>query len=136
MINFRKLAFAMLPISAFLCASLNAQTTGAGTITGTITDSSGGVVPGAAVSVKNTATDTERSLTSNEAGIYVAQFLQPGKYDITVTKTGFSKTVRTGLTLQVGQTLTVNFSLSVQAANETVTVAGDEIGRASCRERV
>src|SRR3954451_24950203 len=106
MINFRKVAYAILLISACLCASLSAQTSGAGTITGTITDASGGLVQGAAVSVKNIATDTERSLTSNEAGIYVAQFLQPGKYDITVTKAGFAKTSRTGVTLQVGQTLT------------------------------
>ena len=74
---------------------------------------------------QNTATQGERNLASNEAGIYVAQFLQPGAYEITVAKAGFAKTVRTGLTLQVGQSLTVNFSLAVQASTEAVTVAGD-----------
>ena len=78
--------------AAFLAASLSAQTTGAGTITGTITDPSGAVVPAAAVAVKNTATQAERALTTNEAGIYVAQFLQPGAYEITITKPGFNKT--------------------------------------------
>ena len=109
---FKNLAF-LLP-AVFLANCLYAQTTGAGTITGTITDPSGAVIPAASVAVKNTATQAERALTTNEAGIYVAQFLQPGAYEITVTKAGFDKTVRTGLTLQVGQTLTVNFSLAVQ----------------------
>jgi hypothetical protein len=106
-------------------ANLFGQTSGAGTITGTITDASGGVVPAAGVAVKNTATATERALITNDAGIFVAQFLQPGSYDITVTKQGFTKVVRTGLTLQVGQTLTVNLSLQVESTNEAVTVAGD-----------
>ena len=55
----------------------------------------------------------------------MAQFLQPGAYEITVTKAGFAKTVRTGLTLQVGQTLTLNLAMAVQTTNETVTVAGE-----------
>src|ERR1017187_1347855 len=117
-----KINLSFLLIATCLAASLSAQTTGAGTITGTITDPSGASIPSAAVAVKNTATQAERSLTTNEAGIFVAQFLQPGAYEITVTKAGFAKTVRTGLTLQVGQTLTVNFSLPVQSSNEAVTV--------------
>ena len=76
-------------IAVFLAgANLYSQTSGAGTITGTITDATGAVVPSAAVAVKSTATDTERMLATNEAGIYVAQFLQPGGYEITVTKAG------------------------------------------------
>jgi hypothetical protein len=108
-----------------LATNLSAQTTGAGTITGTITDPSGAVIPAAAVAVRNTATQAERVLASNDAGIFVAQFLQPGAYEITVTKAGFAKTVRTGLTLQVGQSMTVNFALPVQSTNEAVTVSGD-----------
>src|SRR5664279_5476502 len=108
-----KIGLSFLLCTAFLATSLSAQTTGAGTMSGTITDQSGAVVPAAAVIVKNTATEAERALTTNEAGIYVAQFLQPGAYEVTVTKAGFAKTVHTGLTLQVGQSLTVNFSLSV-----------------------
>jgi len=117
-----KTGVSFLVLAACFAAGLSAQTTGAGTISGTITDPSGAVVPAAAVAVKNTATEAERALTANEAGIYVAQFLQPGAYSITVTKAGFAKTVRTGLTLQVGQSLTVDFSLSVQSTAETMTV--------------
>jgi hypothetical protein len=121
----RKLSFAFLATLFLLCAGLHAQTAGAGTITGTITDPSGGAVPAASVVVTNAATGTERALMSNEAGIFVAQFLQPGNYSITVTKQGFAKTVRTGLTLQVGQTMTVTLPLPLQSTQETVTVAGD-----------
>src|SRR5215472_1981674 len=121
----QKSLFRSLLLAACVSMQLAAQTTGAGTITGTITDPSGGVIPAATVSVRNTDTQVDRALATNEAGIYVAQFLQPGPYEITVTKEGFAKIVRTGLILQVGQSLTVNLSLAVQATNEAVTVTGE-----------
>ncbi len=105
-------------------ARLSAQTTGAGSITGTISDPSGGAVPGASVVIKNTATSGERSLTTNDAGIYVAQFLQPGPYQVIVAKSGFTKILRKGLTLQVGQTLNVDLQVSIQTTTDTVTVEG------------
>src|SRR5712671_4342378 len=120
-----KIGISFLLLLSCLAGTLSAQTTGAGTITGTITDPSGAVVPAAAVAVKNVATQAERMIATNDAGIFVAQFLQPGAYEITVTKAGFAKTVRTGLTLQVGQSLTINLALPVQSTNEAVTVAGD-----------
>jgi hypothetical protein len=110
---------------ATLCVNLPAQTIGSGSITGTITDPSGGVVPSASVVLKQTATGAERTIATNDTGIFVAQFLQPGPYEITVSKTGFTKTIRTGLTLQVGQALTVNLSMPVATATDTVTVSGD-----------
>ena len=118
----------LIRLTLLLCSlgvSLLAQTTGSGAITGTITDPSGGVVPAAAIAIKQTATGAERSLATNDAGIFVAQFLQPGAYEITVQKQGFTRTVRTGITLQVGQSLTVNLTLPLQSTTETVTVAGD-----------
>ena len=117
-----KIGLSCLLFAASLATSLSAQTTGAGTLSGTITDPSGAVIPGAAVTVKNTATQAERALSTNEAGIFVAQFLQPGAYEIAVAKAGFAKIVRTGLTLQVGQSLTLNFALPVETSNEAVTV--------------
>src|SRR5438874_4801988 len=74
-----------------------AQNTGSGTITGTVTDPTGAAVPGAAVAVRNTNTGTERALVSTADGIYAAPFMQPGMYQITVSKTGFGKVVRTDL---------------------------------------
>src|SRR4051794_40422546 len=88
--------------AAVIAASLAAQTTGAGTITGTVTDASGAVVPSASVTLKSSATQTERQLATNDAGIYVAQFVQPGAYEISVTKQGFAKATRTNVVVQVG----------------------------------
>lgn len=99
--------------------------TGTGTITGTVTDPGGLVVPGAAVSVRNTETGIAHPLKTNEAGIYVAPFLQPGQYEVTASKEGFASVKHPLLTLQVGQTLTVDIALPVQGAKETVTVTGE-----------
>ena len=119
-------SFRLWVMAGVLCSSAAvAQTTGAGTITGTITDQSGSAVPGAAVVVHNTNTGTERALVTNAAGLYVAPFMQPSMYEITATKAGFGKILRKDLTLQVGQILTVDISLPLQTTTETVTVTGE-----------
>src|SRR5665213_3064976 len=113
----------ILPMALFMGAAF-AQTIGAGTISGTLTDPAGGVVPGAAIAARNTNTGATLSLTTNGAGIYVAPFLPPGMYEITASKTGFGKIALTDLTLQVGQTLTIDLVLPLQTTTETVTVSG------------
>ena len=100
-----------------------AQGAGSGTITGAVTDPSGSVVPGAAVLLRNTGTGIERKTETNDAGIYQAPFLQPGEYEVRAGKTGFGTVLHKDLTLQVGQTLSVDFSLKVQTAQQEVTVS-------------
>ena len=117
------LGFWVLAIGLFM-GSAFAQNSGAGTITGTLTDPGGSVVPGAAVAVRNTSTGTERALVTNGDGIYVAPFMQPGIYEITASKAGFGNIVRAEITLQVGQTLTIDIALPLQTTTETVTVTG------------
>ena len=112
---------AVLPLVA---VSLFAQS-GSGTITGTLTDPSGAVVPSAAVVILNTNTGVERNTSSNDAGIYVATFLQPGIYKVTVSKSGFGKLERRDLSLEVGRILTINFEMKVQTGAETVTVTAE-----------
>lgn len=102
----------------------HAQTAGFGALTGTLTDSSGAVVPLASIVVKSDETGDQRSAITNGDGIYFTPFLQPGDYELTASKTGFATVVRKGLTLHVGQTLTIDFQLPLQAAKETVTVTG------------
>ena len=130
---------AALILTALGAALAIGQTTGGGSISGTLTDPSGSVVAGASVAIRNTATGATRTIASNDAGIYVAQFLQPGGYEITASKTGFAKVLRTGLMLQVGQVLTIDIALPVQTTSDTVTVSAEapivdadktEIGRA------
>ncbi len=97
----------------------------AGTITGTVTDQSGASVPEASVVIHNADTGVDRTETSNGAGVYTAAFLQPGHYELTITKAGFAKMVRKDLPLQVGQTLTIDFKLPVQTSQQTVEVTAE-----------
>ena len=76
------------------------------------------------MTILNVDTGIERALITNAAGLYTAPFLQPGHYEVTASKSGFAKIVRKDLTLQVGQTLTIDLALPVQSTSETVTVTG------------
>jgi hypothetical protein len=116
--------FVLLVLLACIAGAAFGQTFGAGTITGAVTDPPGSPVPGVAVVVRNSDTGIERPLRTNESGIYVVPFVQPGHYEITASKAGFTKTVRRELTLQVGQALTADFALTLQTTTETMTVTG------------
>ncbi len=127
--SFPKRILTAIALSMLLGSGLThralAQSAAAGTITGTLTDPSGAIVPDAAVIVHETDTGVDRSLSTNANGIYSATFLQPGHYTVSVSKPGFAKVVREDLTLEVGQTLQVNLQLPVQSTQETVTVTGE-----------
>src|SRR5271157_2777164 len=118
------IVLSLLALLAVFAGPAFPQNAGSATITGTLTDPSGAFVPGATVTIRNTDTAIERKIESNEAGIYSAPFLAPGHYEVSAGKTGFASVVRKELTLQVGQTLTVNFSMTVQATQTEVTVMG------------
>ena len=100
-----------------------AQVTSAGQINGVVTDKTGAVVPGAAITLTDTSTKEERTSTSNAAGQYVFVSVPPGTYNITVVKTGFSKFVITAKQVNVGSPVTANATLEVGAASQTVEVA-------------
>jgi len=98
------------------------QLAGSGTITGSVTDPSGAVVPAADITIRNTDTGIDRKIGTTDAGLYTAAFLPPGHYEVEARKTGFASALRKELMLQVGQTLTVNLPLAVQTSTEQVTV--------------
>jgi hypothetical protein len=99
------------------------QLAGSGTITGSVTDPAGAVVPGADITIRNADTGSEHKIGTTDVGLYTAVFLPPGHYEVEAGKAGFAKVKRTELTLQVGQTLTVNLALAVQTAQQEVTVS-------------
>ena len=76
-------AFVTLLFSPLFLAPVSAQVTGA-TLSGTVTDQSGGIVPKAEISIKNTATGLTRAVSTDSAGFYSAPNLLPGNYEITV----------------------------------------------------
>src|SRR5215472_362732 len=96
-----------------------------GAIEGTITDSSGGVLPGVTVTVTNLETGAERSIVTNEKGLYRAPLLPLGTYRVVAELQGFKRFEQTNITLSVGQTAVVNAAMSVGAVSETITVSGD-----------
>ncbi len=118
-------SLAVVFLVLFLGVPAAAQSAGAGTISGTLTDPNGGVIPDAKITIHNVDTGIDRAVTTNGAGLYTVPFLQVGNYEVTAEKTGFSKVVRKDLTLQVGQTLTIDLQLQVQSTAEAVTVTGE-----------
>jgi hypothetical protein len=109
-------------IAAFPLARVaTAQVTSA-TILGTITDSSGGTLPGASVTARNADTGFSRTVTSNEVGAYRLEFLPIGNYVVEVTLDGFKKSSRSGLVLNVNDTIRVDAALEVGGITETVNV--------------
>ena len=95
-----------------------------GVIEGIVTDEGGGVLPGASVVLRNTATNFEKTVVSGGDGSFRALLLPLGPYRITVELKGFAKLVREGLDLGVGQTINLKFPLQVAAAGE-ITVTGE-----------
>ena len=113
-----------LILAMFLAATAHAQTA---SLTGTITDSSGGVVPGASISAKNLETSTTRTGSSDSAGAYSIANVPVGHYDITVEKDGFTPLRFQNVQLTVAQNLTLNGTLNPGAVSQAVEVSGASV---------
>src|SRR5260370_11892550 len=115
-----KALFTLSLIASFAAFSFGQTATG--TITGTITDPKGLSMANVNVVIRNMDTGSNHLVMSNDAGVYVAPLLQPGNYSLTVTKEGFAKMERMGVMLLVGQTLTIDFQMSLETQQQVVTV--------------
>jgi hypothetical protein len=110
---------------ALLISSLAISALAQGTtsrVTGTVTDQSGGAVPGAKVVLTNTATTTAFTTTTSGEGVYVFESVQVGAYTITVEKDGFKKFTSAGNAVSLGQPTTVDVRLEIGAVSEVVQV--------------
>ena len=124
MTNFgSKLALFGLLIS--LSTAITFAQTITGSISGTVKDSSGAVLPNAQIQVLNQDTGVSRTLQSDAAGHYSALLLPLGNYQVTATAQGFQKEVRSGILLTVGREAVVDLAMSVGAMTQTVEVAGE-----------
>jgi len=94
-----------------------------GTIQGTVTDANGAIMPGANVEIKNLDTNLSKTLSTDEGGRFVALALPPGKYSVTVSKTGFATAVAERLDLTVGQALNLPVAMKVSGVEERVTIS-------------
>jgi hypothetical protein len=111
---------------AIVCSSGLYAQSGAGSIQGTVTDSTGAVIPGAKIHVLNNATGTAEDSTSNGVGFYQVPALFTGQYTVTITAANM-KTYKTGVDIQVAQNVIINATLTAGAITQQVEVAADVV---------
>ena len=112
-------------LGVLLSVPANGQVAGA-TLSGTIKDSSGAVIPGAQVVIKNVATGVTTELATNTDGFYTAANLLPGDYEVTISARGFNTERRTGISLTVGTEQVFDLALHVGSATKEVIVVTSE----------
>jgi hypothetical protein len=110
-------------LSAFLLTAGLVYAQSTGTITGTVTDSSGALIPGAEISVVDIDTNFETRVTTNSDGFYRAPSLAPSTYRVTFQSGGFKRTVQNGVILRTGDVLLVNATLEVGQLTDSVQVS-------------
>jgi hypothetical protein len=113
----------LLSVSLFVFPAYSQLDTG--TLSGKVTDSSGAVVPNAQITVVNTATNFESSISTNSDGLFRLPSLQPGTYRVQIKATGFKLHNRSGLDIRVGDNLSLDFVMEVGAISEVVNVTGE-----------
>lgn len=130
--EFRKVWTRCFGLAAVLVVAMSvaaAQDPSNGSISGTITDSSGAAIKGATVKLMNTERgETVRTVTTNGSGFYTATSLPLGTYTVSISDSGFGSVNVTQLVLHVGDALTVNRALAAGAASENITVTAESIG--------
>ena len=122
-LQFRFLVVEFLLLSAAAIAQDTAS------LTGTIRDNTGAVIPDASVTLKNTATGIARDLKTNSAGEYVAAAVPPGQYNLTVSVAGFRKYQADGVVLRVAQNARIDVTMRVGNTHEEVTVHGEGLAQ-------
>ena len=117
----RRRLTALLIMVSLAAAAVSAQET-RGNINGTVHDSSG-VIPGATVTITNVDTGQTQTLVTNASGYFEAPLLQAGQYRVTVAMDRYKSLTQSGITLSVGQSLTLKLALEVGSLSERVEVS-------------
>src|SRR6516225_9445419 len=121
------LVIALAGSSIAFCQAVNAS------LVGTITDSSGAVVPNARIMITETRTGVSRTTAANESGNYTFSDLPPGTYTVTAEQTGFKRASRPGVDVVVNTTGRVD--LTLEPGQITETIEGTAAAAALPRER-
>ncbi|MEP6918836.1 MAG: carboxypeptidase-like regulatory domain-containing protein, partial [Acidobacteriota bacterium] len=111
--------------AVLLAGAAFGQTAATGNIEGVVTDSSGAVLPGVTVVVKNSDTNVAREAITDNGGRYRATALQPGPYEVTAALAGFQAQPIDKIEVQVGQTAAVDVRMRPAGLTEAVTVTGE-----------
>ncbi len=113
-------------MAGLLAQALRAQLSTA-SVNGVVRDSSGAVVPDVSMVLHNVDTGVDRKTVTNGSGAYVLLNIPPGPYSLEASKTGFKSAGQSGITLAVNQTATFDFTLSVGAVTQGVTVEASAV---------
>src|SRR6266850_1111399 len=123
----KTLGASFLALTLIFCATeinLQAQVTG-GTISGTVVDTSGRVIPNCSIAITNTATGISRNVTTNTDGFYTAPNLLAGSYDLSFAARGFKTELKKGIALTVGAATVLDLTMQIGTTIETVQVQTD-----------
>jgi hypothetical protein len=110
---------------AFLLATLAFGQSDRGTVTGTVADPAGALIPGATIVLENTATGSKFTSATTETGNYTIPSVPAGTYTLNVEQTGFRKHVQSGITVNVAQTARIDVILQIGSTSESVQVTAD-----------
>src|ERR1700721_2886855 len=119
--KFRQLILALI----FLSSNFALWAATGGSISGTVTDQSGAVVPDATLELVNTGQHSTYHVKSDKQGLYSFPNLAVGQYDLTITATGFTAQQKTNLTVDTDSALRVDATLAIGANSDTVIVRGE-----------
>ena len=111
----------MILAALFACSATLSAQVDTGVLSGTVSDGSGAVIPGANVEVLNTATNYQLTRETNASGLYVSPPLPPGPYRITISSQGF-RTAAKEVALNLSERIAVDFELEIGAVAESVDV--------------
>src|SRR5437773_12184994 len=114
-----KVCAAITCLVAVLSSSAFAQDA---TISGIVSDTAQAVMPGVRITVRNVETDSARTVTTNDSGSFTVTSLAPGKYELKAEITGFRSYEKTGIVLEVDQSLRDDITLAVGSVSESVSV--------------
>jgi len=107
-----------------VCArQMQGQTANTGAIAGTVSDATGALIAGAALVVKNQATQQQRELTRDADGSFLVQFLPPGNYDLTVRAPGFEPLILKGVQVRITEMSRLKIQLTISSARAQITIS-------------
>jgi hypothetical protein len=106
----------------FSAIAVHAQLATTTSLVGTVSDSSGKVIPGAKVTATETRTLDKYNTTTNGQGNYTFEFVRVGVYSVAVERTGFQRVIKTGIIVDIDQTVRTDIALPVGAVSQSVTV--------------
>jgi hypothetical protein len=125
--NHEKYRFILFSVFCLAFACLGALAQANSNMTGIVTDQTGAIVPGATITLTDTATGTEKATVSSDTGLYEVAGLNPSTYNMKVSVRGFQTFEKKGIVVNVSSTLRVDVALIVGAESQTVTVEANAL---------